>query len=262
MFWKKRHLLLLIVLLVTLSSTVLAQRKMRHIRHVVLDPGHGGTNFGTPGVHDVNEKYLTLPIALKVEQMLRKSTNTKVSLTRRSDVFVGLRERTRIANEGKADLLLSIHCNASLRPAAHGIEIYFLSSNSANEEIARLVSREQEGHATSHSHVNVPTRQAAPLSLEQVLQDAQMYQSHADAELVAEVLLDKLHKRLKAPRRGVFQAPFGVLKEATMPAVVVEVGFLSNQTEGKKLLTEAYQRKIAQGIFDAIITLDAKLALR
>jgi N-acetylmuramoyl-L-alanine amidase len=236
------------------------QRKMRHLHHVMLDPGHGGTNFGTPGAHGINEKYLTLPIALKVEALLRKKTNIKVSLTRRSDVFVGLRERTRLANRAQADLFLSIHCNASLRAHANGLEVYFLSTDSASEEIARLVSREQEGHATVRTSAS--THHAGTLSLDQILQDAQMYRSHADAERVAEVMLDKLHHRLKAPRRGVFQAPFAVLKEAQMPAVVVEVGYLTHKEEGKKLTSDAYQRRIAQGIYEAIIALDAKLGLR
>jgi N-acetylmuramoyl-L-alanine amidase len=262
MFLTRTQAFLLVVMLLSASSHALAQRKMRHIHHLVMDPGHGGANFGTPGAHGVNEKYLTLSIALKVEEMLRKATDIKVSLTRRSDTFVSLRDRTRMANEVQADLLLSIHCNASLRAGAHGIEVYFLSANSASEEIARLVSREQDGHATGTTGYAAKVKQAAPLSLDQVIQDAQMYQSHADAELVAETILDKLHKTLKSPRRGVFQAPFGVLKEAQMPAVVIEVGYLTHHKEGKKLLKSSYQRLIARGIFDAIIAVDAKLGLR
>ena len=247
-------------LALTIACSASAKRPMKHLKHVVLDPGHGGSNTGTPGSHGVYEKYLTLPIALKVEALLRKRTNTKVTLTRRSDTFVGLRDRTRIANKAKGDLLLSIHCNASLRERSHGLEVYFLSNDSSTEEIARHVAREQEGHHAGAA--GAPSTKNTPASVKQLIAEAQMHRSHQDAEQAAVIMLDRLHKRLKAPRRGVFQAPFAVLKEAEMPALVVEVGFLTHKREGKRLLTDTYQNKIAEGIYEAIIDLDSKLSLR
>lgn len=247
-------------LALTVACTASAKRPMKHLKHIVLDPGHGGSNTGTPGAHGVYEKYLTLPIALKVEALLRKHTKAKVTLTRRSDTFVGLRERTRIANKTKGDLLLSIHCNASLREGANGLEVYFLSNESSTEEIARHVAREQEGHHAAAA--GAPAASPPPDSVMQLIAEAEMHRAHQDAEQAAVIMLDKLHKRLKAPRRGVFQAPFAVLKEAQMPALVVEVGFLTHKREGKRLLTEKYQNKIAAGIYEAIIDLDSKLSLR
>ena len=89
-----------------------------------------------------------------------------------------------------------------------------------------------------------------------------MYRAHAQAEQVAGVMLDELHRTLNAPRRGVMQAPFGVLKEAEMPAVVVEVGFLSHEFEGRKLTNARYQRRVARAIFNAIVRLDRELVTR
>ena len=130
------------------------------------------------------------------------------------------------------------------------------------EEIAAVVHREEAGEHDPEAEEKKPGEEPKKLGVEAVLKDATLHRAHEDAEVVAEALLQGLHKRTRAPRRGVFQAPFGVLKEAAMPAVVVEVGFLSHAEEGKKLLDKKYQRKIARGIADAIIALDRKLGLR
>jgi len=237
-----------------------AQRRMKHLKHIVLDPGHGGTNQGTPGAHGVFEKYVTLPLSLAIEEELKRRSNATVTLTRRDDTFIGLRERTRVANDAKADLFLSIHCNAGTRPEAHGLEVYFLSQDAASEEIAAMVSREEAGDPQDAEEPG--DRTDAPLDVDQVVKDATMFRAHEDAQTVAVALLDALHKRTGAPRRGVMQAPFGVLKEAMMPAVVVEVGFLSHADEGKKLLDKRYRKKIARGIVDAILALDRKMGRR
>lgn len=248
---------------VLLASAPATAKKRKHamkvLKHVVLDPGHGGSNQGTPGAHGVHEKYLTLPIALELERLLRKHTTAEVTLTRKKDVFLELRDRTRIANEAGGDIFLSIHLNASPRPQARGLEVYFLSPDAATAEIAEVVAREEGADDTAGSKPAGPGGPDTPLTLEQILQDATMYRAHERAELVAEGLLNGLHKVLKAPRRGVFQAPFGVLKEAQMPAVVVEVGFLSHAKEGKALTTKAYQRKVAKALYESLVALDKRL---
>ncbi len=231
------------------------KRTMRSIKHIVLDAGHGGDNMGTPGAHGVHEKYLTLPITLELERLLKERTNAKVTLTRRDDTFVGLRERTRLANAADADVFLSIHCNASPNKAARGLEVYFLSAESATKEIARLVEEENEGD-TPPAAAPGPPSDTPPNGLDQLLREAQMFKAHEQSQRLAEIILNRLHRGLRAPRRGVFQAPFGVLKEAEMPAVVVEVGFSSHAVEGKKLTTSRYQKQIARALFDALVALD------
>ncbi|MFT5432098.1 MAG: N-acetylmuramoyl-L-alanine amidase [Myxococcota bacterium] len=254
---------LLVLATLSLTPEASAQRRMKRLKHIVIDPGHGGTNQGTPGAHGVFEKYVTLPLSLAIEKELKRRSNATVTLTRRTDTFLGLRERTRIANEAEADLFLSIHCNAGSRPEAHGIEVYFLSHDAASEEIAEMVNREEAGDVDRHDPVPAPKDgEREKLSVEQVIKDATMFRAHEQAEAVAESILDGLHRRTKAPRRGVMQAPFGVLKEAMMPAVVIEVGFLSHAEEGKKLLDPKYQKKIARGIVDALVKLDRALGKR
>ena len=244
------------------APDALAQRKvvLKHLKHIVLDPGHGGDNKGTAGAHGVYEKLLTLPIALELEKLLLRRTTARVTLTRRADVSLGLRERTHLANAAKADLFLSIHLNSSPRAEAHGLEVYFLSLEAADEEIARIVAREDG--AEQHPVAAAPSTSPAPLGVEQILRDARMHGAHRDAERVADAVLQSLHRTLRAPRRGVFQAPFGVLKAAEMPAVVAEVGFLSHAEEGKKLLKAAYRKKIARALFEAIVALDKTLVRR
>ncbi len=249
------------LLVLTLAAPLSARppkRKLGTLKHIVVDPGHGGHNMGTPGAHGKHEKYVTLPIANRLRTLLTKHSNAKVTMTRHGDEFVGLRERTRIANKVGGDILLSIHCNASPNPLAHGLEVYFLSAESSSAEITRLVGWEDQEAGKAAG----PARSKAPSALDKVLRDAQMHRAHEQAEALAEIILDELHVTLRAPRRGVMQAPFAVLKEAQMPAVVVEVGFLTHAEEGKSLLTPEYQNRIALGIYRALLKLDKRLKRR
>ncbi|MBT9555632.1 MAG: N-acetylmuramoyl-L-alanine amidase [Myxococcales bacterium] len=241
-----------------------AKTKLKQIRHIVLDPGHGGTNPGAPSVTGVYEKYITLPIALEIERQLRDATDVNVTLTRRGDTSIGLRERTRLANEAGGDLLISIHCNSSENPEANGLEVYFLDPDAAVTEFESLVEREERGEADAHApSAQPPTTpepksegEKAPLSIDQVLLDASFYKSHERSEILAGTLLDTIHKVAKIPRRKVRQAAFAVLKEARMPAVVLEVGYLSHASEGKKLIDPKYQEIIARGVVKALIAYD------
>jgi N-acetylmuramoyl-L-alanine amidase len=241
-----------------------AKTKLKQIRHIVLDPGHGGTNPGAPSVTGVYEKYITLPIALEIERQLREATDVNVTLTRRGDTSIGLRERTRLANEAGGDLFISVHCNSSENPEANGLEVYFLDPDAAVTEFESLVEREERGEADAHApSVPPPTSPDAepegekgPLSIDQVLLDASFYKSHERSEVLAGTLLDTIHKVAKVPRRKVRQAAFAVLKEARMPAVVLEVGYLSHAVEGKKLLDPKYQEIIAKGVVKALIAYD------
>lgn len=250
-----------------------AKYRMRSIKHIVLDPGHGGTNPGAPSVTGVFEKYLTLPIALEVERQLREATDATVTLTRRGDTTIGLRERARLANDAGGDVFISIHCNASENPDANGVEVYFLDPTAAESEYAAVVEREERGAGASAEPDDtmgtlrprppvapaVAKPDAPPLTVDQVLLDATMFKSHEQSEALAGSLLDSMHAVVKIPRHGVHQAAFGVLKEAQMPAVVLEVGYISHAQEGLRLADPKYQEKLAKGIVRALISLDKRL---
>jgi N-acetylmuramoyl-L-alanine amidase len=250
-------IILLIGTIMMPTGSVNAKVRLRNVVHIALDPGHGGYQPGTIGVTGTYEKHLTLPISLEVERLLRKYTNARVTLTRRTDKHVGLRERTRIANDVQADLFLSIHCNASHNKRSHGVETYFLAYDSASTEITKLVAREESSNGRPGAAA--PSHHVPPNLLDKIINETQRYGAHTDSEKVAEIMLRHLRRHLKARRRGVFQAPFAVLKEAEMPAIVVEVGFLSHPVEGKKLTQHEYQKKVARAIYKAILELDRTL---
>ncbi len=252
---------------VALAAPADAKIRMRALKHIVLDPGHGGTNPGAPSVTGLFEKYLTLPIALEVERRLRERTDATITLTRRTDTTIGLRERTRLANQVGGDVFVSIHCNSSENPEANGVEVYFLDPEAAEQEYDAVVQREERAepdaraiHDAKALGDSAQPDGDAPLTVDQVLLDATMFKSHERSELVAGVLLDTIHAVVKVPRRKVRQAAFAVLKEAQMPAVVLEVGYLSHAEEGKRLADPKYQERLAEGIVEALIRLDKTLA--
>lgn len=233
--------------------------QMKVLRRIVLDPGHGGENTGCMGFHGVFEKFLTLQIAERAEKILRERTDAEVFLTRRRDEDFGLRERANYARQVQGDVFVSIHLNASLGGQAHGIETYFLSATASTDEIATLVAREEE--AVAPAPVGATVDDVKRAALDAILFDAQLGAAHQLSERLADLLQTKLLGAVPGTaNRGVKQAPFAVLKEATVPAVVVECGFLTNEQEGTSLLLDAHQERIAQAIADALVALDAVMA--
>ncbi len=225
---------------------------LQRTRTIVIDPGHGGEDPGAPGPGGVFEKDIVLDMALRIERALRGRTDAEIYLTRRDDRYVGLRERTRFANQVGADVFLSIHCNADPAGRGHGVETFFLSTESSDEETARLVAFENERLA----HEEAPAADPGDRELAGMLKDLTVRGAHQDAESLAGFVLDRLVSRTRGRSRGVKQAPFAVLKEAEMPAVVVEVGFLSHADEGGQLLEESRQEAIAVAIAEAVIAFD------
>jgi len=223
----------------------------RHIKRVVLDPGHGGTNQGAVAVTGAREKAVTLAIALQVASRLRSKTNVEVILTRDSDEDIGLRNRTRLANAHRGDVFISIHGNSSADTSIEGVEVYFLAADSADSETARLIDREE----------GVPDgadRKGVPWSLESVLTDLDYAWVQALSERLASNLAGAfaVHLTPRPKVRGVRQAPFGVLKEARMPAVVLEVGYLTHPVEGRALLDEGRQTQLARAVILALAAFD------
>jgi N-acetylmuramoyl-L-alanine amidase len=237
-----------------------AKHSMHVLRRVVLDPGHGGENTGCMGFHGVFEKFLTLQIALAVKARLTELSDAEVFLTRQHDEDFGLRERAQYATAVKGDVLVSIHLNASLGGTAHGVETYFLSVSSASDEIAALVAREE---TEAEVPIGATPQDVHRAALESILLDAQLGAAHQLSELLAATVQQTMVRALTpVADRGVKQAPFAVLKEATVPAIVVECGFLTNESEGTKLLLEEHHARIARALADALIAFDKQLAPR
>ena len=197
------------------------------LRTIVVDPGHGGHDVGAVGPSGLQEKELALDIARRVAALLQEELGVRVVLTRARDQFVGLRERTTLANRERADLFLSIHVNASPAAAATGTETYFLSNEATDGAARRAAEYENRLIAT-----DTGPKSGAPEVVRSILWDLAQSDFQQESSRVAEALQNHLDRALRRPSRGVKQAPFYVLGGAAMPAVLVEIGFISNAAGG------------------------------
>ncbi|BET58231.1 MULTISPECIES: N-acetylmuramoyl-L-alanine amidase [Geobacter] len=221
-----------------------ARFKPGKIRRIVVDPGHGGHDPGAVGAYGTQEKNVVLAIGLKLAEKLRDELGIDVVMTRSTDVFIPLEERTAIANKVNADLFVSIHANASLNRGASGIETYYLNL-AKTEKAAQLAARE---NGTSLEKVSL---------LQAILFDLMAnYKLNDSAHLAEEVqksLYRKLHGQYPSTRNlGVKQGPFYVLVGATMPSILVETAFISNEAEEERLKDSSYQEQAAEGILEGI----------
>jgi N-acetylmuramoyl-L-alanine amidase len=213
------------------------------ISRIVIDPGHGGHDPGAQS-KGLNEADLVLDVALRLQKLLLKSPGAEVVLTRSTDVFIPLEERTAIANREGADLFLSIHANASRNPSARGVETYFL--NFASNPDAEAVAA-RENSASGQTMHNLPDIVKA-ITLNNKLDESRDF-----ATLVQRAMVDHLASGNKGVRDlGVKQAPFVVLIGAGMPSVLAEISFVTHQQEGRLLKTGAYRQKIAEALFDGL----------
>lgn len=216
---------------------------------VAIDPGHGGAKEGASSSAGVKEKDISLGVARKLKVLLEEQKDVRVIMTRESDVHVDLKDRPALANREKADLFISIHCNSmptvKARKNTLGVETYFLSADASDAEAHALAARE---NADVEEHVAAdPTD---PVNM--ILQDLSKMVAHSDAKRLAESVHLSMVGGLKTRNRGVRQAPFVVLLGAEMPAVLVEIGFISHPVEGKLLADAAHQERIARALRDAV----------
>ncbi|NPB04385.1 MAG: N-acetylmuramoyl-L-alanine amidase [Thermotogae bacterium] len=211
---------------------------------IVIDPGHGGRDAGAIG-NGYKEKNINLAVALKVAQILKRK-GYKVILTRSKDRYVSLYARARIANRSGAHLFVSIHCNASKDKNARGMETYFLSESrtSAERAVAILENSALKYDLGFSGAINEPVENI----LGDLLQNLLLEQSY---ELALSIHRTALNMALTEDR-GVKQAGFYVLKWVMMPSVLVELGFITNRKEVKRLSSEIYQRKLAKAIAKGI----------
>lgn len=229
---------------ILLVSMCVAGEALAERFRVVIDPGHGGQNMGAVGPYGIYEKYITLSISMRLGRLLEAEPDVAVFYTRKDDVFVGLAERAEVANAVVADAFVSIHCNADTAGQAQGIEVYYLGpggSDPAADEVAR---RENEAGPP-------PSRDP---NLVAILADLGRNGSLAESAALAAAVLATLREAFPGiPSRDVRQAAFTVLKRTRVPAVVVEVGFITHPEEGRDLLLASYQERIAVALRDAIL---------
>jgi N-acetylmuramoyl-L-alanine amidase len=225
------------------------QEKGFKIRTVVLDPGHGGKDPGTVG-KSIKEKDVVLKIALKVGEYIEKNMpEVKVVYTRKTDKFIELNERSAIAMRNKADLFISIHANAISNPKTYGTETWVMGLHKSEENLA-VAKREnsvimyEDNYEQHYEGFDNSTESIIMMSL---IQNAYLESSVKFADKIEKQFKNKAGRH----SRGVKQAGFVVLYKTATPSVLVESGFLSNETEEKFLGTDNGQELIASGIYRA-----------
>ena len=213
------------------------------LRAMVLDAGHGGHDPGATGPTGLMEKELVLDVTRRVARLVSDQLGVKVLLSRDGDHFVPLRDRTSFANRAQADVFVSIHANAHREVASQGVETYFLSSE-ATDNAARQVA------ALENSVVQLekPTAGGRGDVVKTILWDLAQSQFQEESSRLAEIVQDSMTQSLKIPSRGVKQAGFYVLGGAAMPAVLIEIGFVTNPKEERKLREPRYRDDIARAI--------------
>jgi N-acetylmuramoyl-L-alanine amidase len=226
------------------STPLLASQGLRTI---VIDPGHGGLEAGSEGKFGTLEKNLTLPISQKLKTIIEKNLAYRVVLTRDKDIDVSLENRAAIANNNRAALFISVHVNGFPRSSARGSETYFLSLNATDEEARRLAYMENNS-SDIQSKISSEDEGDIMMILWDMAQSAFIKQS---SEL-AENIQRELNSLLGTRNRGIKQAPFKVLTGVACPAILVEIAFISNPAEERKLKTEEFQNNVARAIYRGV----------
>lgn len=228
-----------------IPAGALAKQLALGVSRIVIDPGHGGRDYGAPGyLKGVHEKKVVLKLARRLAKKIRKELGCDVIMTRNSDRNLTLEERTAIANTKNADLFISIHTNAVRDRRAYGIETFFL--NLATDNDAILVAARE--NATSTKNIS-----DLETILSDLMQNAKINESSRLAVHVQKSMyrhLRKHYSRIKS--KGVKQAPFYVLLGAQMPAILIETSFISNPRECKRLNNTAYQDHMSEAIVEGI----------
>jgi len=211
---------------------------------IVMDAGHGGHDSGAVGPTGVMEKDVVLDVTRRAARMVEEGLGIKVALSRSTDVFVPLRERTNFANKRRADLFVSIHANAHPRSVSEGVEVYFLSSEATDNE-SRQTAAIENGVVELE---NPQSRQKTDM-LKSILWDMAQSEFQQESSFLAETVLDSTTRSLRLVNRGVKQAGFYVLGGAAMPAILIEIGFLTNPREERKLASTEHREALAKAIY-------------
>jgi N-acetylmuramoyl-L-alanine amidase len=217
----------------------------RHRVRVMIDPGHGGKDSGAIGPTGLKEKDVVLAIGRLVREKLSRGGEYDVRMTRDTDVFIPLEERTAMANKARADVFVSLHINASPNRRAEGISTYVLSRGAANQEDLELAAREN----------GVPVRKLSEVKfiIDDMFTGARKNESLRLAKTVNDSIVRNVSARFSGVQNlGLKQAPFYVLVGARMTAVLVESSFISNGREEARLREPAYLERIADGVVEAV----------
>ncbi|HDI52040.1 MAG TPA: hypothetical protein ENF45_05365 [Bacteroidetes bacterium] len=223
------------------------EKKKWLIDKIVIDPGHGGKDPGAIGPSGLYEKDVVLDIAKRLKKLLKKKLHVKVLMTREKDIFVGLRERSAFANRNGAKLFISLHTNANRNRRVKGFSTYCLGVARSDED-REIAQRENAVIKYEDSWAEYGDINTESFILQAIAQNS----FNRESQELAALIQKNVKRYLKIEDRGVLQAGFLVLVGTAMPKILVEVGFISNREEERKLRTRSYRQKIAEVIFNSI----------
>jgi len=218
-----------------------------NVQTVVVDAGHGGHDVGAVGARGIMEKDVNLGVARELRRYLERESDLKVVLTRERDEYLELADRAEIANRNDGDIFLSLHCNSWFNDGAHGLETYFLSPAQSDWAKSVEAAENQAGGGGAADDV------------EFIVWELVQNRFISSSSQLAEIIQSDVSGALGVPDRGVRQAGFRVLVGAYMPAVLLELGFLSHAQEERRLGDHTYQRQLAAAIGEAVLAYRAQL---
>jgi N-acetylmuramoyl-L-alanine amidase len=220
------------------------------VRTVVIDPGHGGEELGAQGPRGALEKEIALSVSRRLRTLIESRLGMRVFLTREDDRTISHDDRSAFANNHQADLFLSIHANAAVRPNIKGAEVYYLSVERADAEARKRAE---------DAAVALPALGGGTRAIDLILWETAQSRSLEQSATLAAAVEGSLRARVEMSPRAVQQAPFRVLVGANMPAALVEIGYVSNPDQEQQLTSADYQNKVAEALLEAIIKFRAQL---
>lgn len=223
--------------------------------HIIIDPGHGGTDNGAVR-GKFKESRITLSVSKFLEQLLKADPRFEATLTRKTNGFMSLVKRTEIANKKRGDVFISIHVNSSLDKSARGSEFYFQNQLPPEEEALFLANFENQHQEEPKLKIRPFIKDHAELEKNTltILEDLRRtHRIKKSGELSIILAKGWSGSRKKQKKNSVHQAPFYVINNVDMPSVLIELGFISNRTEAMNLSSPTYQRKLARSIYQSLI---------
>jgi N-acetylmuramoyl-L-alanine amidase len=213
------------------------------LRAIVVDAGHGGSEQGARGPGGALEKDVTLAVARRLKASLEARLGVRVILTRDADATMGLDERAALANNNKADLFVSLHANASMRSGASGAEVFYLSLDEYGDAAQRVAKGDSE---------SLPVFSGGSRDIELILWEMAQARYIQQSGALARTVESSLREHVPMSARAIQQAPLRVLVGANMPAVLVEMGFMTNAAQEKQLTSDEFQNQVVQALVSAI----------
>ena len=213
------------------------------IRTIVIDAGHGGSDNGSQGPSGTLEKNVTLNVARRLRDALEARLGARTILTRNRDTVVELDERAAIANNNEADLFISLHANSSVSPLPSGAEVFFLSIDEYGAEARELADRQGNYLPVVGGYVR---------EIDMILWEMAQARHLADSAHFAQLVETELRRRVRMSPRPVQPAPFRVLVGANMPAILIEMGFISNAQQERELASGTFQNSVVEAIVSSV----------